>query len=151
MLKSGTKPFEQYKNRPYFFLERLLIICGIKHNNFSCVDSVEKWMLKSKNFVEKFSLNLQFLFPFPVKMPVSEIQAGVYGNHKQVYYIKVQNNIIAVEYFVYNPAHITYEDCPLKCKASACCSAAFKGFVDFKRPCKPEAYKHACFKNTHNR
>ena len=57
MLKSGKNPLSQRKNRHYFFIERLLIICGIQHNNFCCVDSVENLMFISKNFVEKFGEN----------------------------------------------------------------------------------------------
>ena len=54
MLKSSNNQDLKRKNPPRSVLENLLIICGIKHNNFSYVDSVEKSVFKSKNFVEKF-------------------------------------------------------------------------------------------------
>ena len=54
MLKSVKKQADKRKKPLFVFLESLLISCGIKHNNFLLVDSVEKSVLTSKNFVEKW-------------------------------------------------------------------------------------------------
>ena len=53
MLKSSNNQDLKRKNPPRSVLENLLIICGIKHNNFSYVDSVEKSVFITKKIVEK--------------------------------------------------------------------------------------------------
>ena len=57
MLKSVNNPFAKRIFLPSGHLENMLIICGIKHNNFLRVNDVENYLLTTKKFVDKFCKN----------------------------------------------------------------------------------------------